>query len=331
MPGVRAAAAVAALVLLGGCALRPPSGEAFSFGLMGDLPYGEEEETRFVAMLRAIDAEPLAFLAHVGDFRGGHERCSDALFLRRRAQFDASRHAFVFTPGDNEWADCPGLHGEPSLERLARLREVFFSRDATLGAHALPQRSQRECLQPPVEGCGCGSLPENRAWSVGRVAFVTVNVSGSRNNVGRGPVTDREARCRDEGNARWLAAAAGAARGADAAALVILTQANPWWTHGSEYDAFLAAVRATAARFPRPVLLAHGDTHFYRADQPFRDDFGEPLPNLQRLETWGSPFVGWVKVNVDPARPEPFTFDPRLAAATIPWWYLRTLRPASMR
>lgn len=311
------------LLLLAGCAARAPSGEAFSFGVMGDIPYGAEEEARFLEMMRELDREPLAFVAHLGDFRGGGEECSDALFLRRLAQFRSSAHAFVYTPGDNEWADCPGRRGEASLERLAALRTLFFAHDRTLGARAFDQRSQRACLQPPVAGCGCGALPENRTWRTRRVRFVTVNVSGSRNNVGRGAATDREARCRDEGNARWIAAAVDEARAEDAAALVILTQANPWWTSGNEFDAFLAAVRVAAARLARPVLLVHGDTHFYRADQPFRDGFGEPLPNLQRLEAWGSPFVGWVRVHVDPARPDPFTFEPRLHAATIPWWYLR--------
>jgi hypothetical protein len=30
------------------------------------------------------------------------------------------------------------------------------------------------------------------------------------------------------------------------------------------------------------------------------------------METYGSPFVGWVKVTVDPADPDLFRFDARL-------------------
>ena len=112
-----------------------------------------------------------------------------------------------------------------------------------------------------------------------------------------------------------------------AAALVVLTQANPWWTSGHEFDPFLAAMRGAAATFRGPVLLVHGDTHFYRADRPFRDGRGEVVENLQRLETWGSPFVGWVEVRVDPSRPEPFTFGPRLHATGVPWWWLRSYVP----
>ena len=325
------AAALALLLLLGGCALRPAAPGAFTFAVMGDVPYGDEEEIRFREMLDSLAGQPYAFVAHVGDFRGGEETCSDALFQRRHAQFTASAHPFVFTPGDNEWSDCPGLRGAASLERLAKLRDVFFTGDETLGRRRLPQRSQRACLSPPVEGCGCGALPENRAWRIRDVSFVTVNLSGGRNNVGRGAATDAEARCRDEGNARWLAEAAREAREAQATALVILTQANPWWTSGREFDPFLEAVLGAAATYRGPVLLVHGDTHFYRADQPFRDALGEPVPNLQRVETWGSPFVGWVEVHVDPARPEPFTFTPRLHATTVPWWLLRAYLPLLVR
>jgi hypothetical protein len=36
-------------------------------------------------------------------------------------------------------------------------------------------------------------------------------------------------------------------------------------------------------------------------------------------------------VHVDPARPEPFTFTPRLHAAAVPWWLLRAYLPMLVR
>jgi hypothetical protein len=39
---------------------------------------------------------------------------------------------------------------------------------------------------------------------------------------------------------------------------------------------------------------------------------------MTRLETYGSPFVGWVRVDVDPSRPNVFTFEPRLEAVVFP-------------
>src|SRR5258706_14560251 len=105
--GVRRALVLAAALLLAACAAQPPSPPAFAFGVMGDTPYNEREEPHFVRMIERMNEAPLAFVVHVGDFKaGGNSPCTDALFERRRAQFSASRHPLIYTPGDNEWADC---------------------------------------------------------------------------------------------------------------------------------------------------------------------------------------------------------------------------------
>jgi hypothetical protein len=64
-------------------------------------------------------------------------------------------------------------------------------------------------------------------------------------------------------------------------------------------------VESLYGRLGKPILFIHGDTHMYRVDYPFS------VP-IRRLETYGSPFVGWVRVTVDPAKPELFTFQPQL-------------------
>ena len=65
-------------------------------------------------------------------------------------------------------------------------------------------------------------------------------------------------------------------------------------------------------RLGRPVLFVHGDTHTYRVDRPFRDEKGDRVPNLTRLEVYGSPQVGWVRVTVDPNDSDLFRFEPSL-------------------
>jgi hypothetical protein len=60
------------------------------------------------------------------------------------------------------------------------------------------------------------------------------------------------------------------------------------------------------------VLFVHGDTHMYTVDRPFRDARGERVENLVRLETFGSPNVGWVRVSVDPDDSRHFGFEPVL-------------------
>jgi hypothetical protein len=146
------------------------------------------------------------------------------------------------------------------------------------------------------------------------VRFVTINVPGSNNNMGIDSASDAEARCRGEANKRWLARAAAASRDPQTRALVIAMQANPWFTTHHVYDDLLKAIRSVAGALPKPVLLVHGDTHSYRVDAPFKDALGQPVANLMRVETYGSPIVGWVKVAVDPADPRLFTFEPHITA-----------------
>jgi hypothetical protein len=41
---------------------------------------------------------------------------------------------------------------------------------------------------------------------------------------------------------------------------------------------------------------------------------GFPWTTLRALETFGSPFVGWVQVSANPGAPQPFTFQAHLEA-----------------
>ena len=297
MTSRRALAACA--LLLSACAAPPRSPEAFAFGVMGDVPYSGREEEAFVRMVARVDGEPLAFVVHVGDIKDGASPCTDALYARRKAQFDASRHPFIYTPGDNEWTDC--RYGRAPLadpiERLARLRQVYFDSAYSLGLRRIETAVQ--------EG-----YPENRRWTHANVMFVTLNVPGSDNNVGHDSANDAEAHGRDRANRRWLARAVDEALAGGAAALVVLIQANPWRIHKQPraYAPFLASLEDAARRFAKPVLFVHGDTHTFRVDWPLAN------ANVTRLETYGSPFVGWVRVLVDPADPQPFRIQGNLYA-----------------
>ena len=300
--------------LLAGCAGRPPAGAGFVFGVMGDTPYNDREEAHFVRMLERMGDEPLAFIVHVGDIKAGSKSpCTDELFEKRRGQLDRSRHAIVYTPGDNEWTDCrrKSNGAMDPLERLAKLREVFFAGRASLGAERIETEAEDDRVAP------CGAYPENRAWTRSRIRFITLNIPGSDNNVGFDKASDDEALCRNEANRRWLERAVRESEAPETRALVVAIQANPWDTKKPVYKDFLAQWERAARRLGKPLLFVHGDTHTYRVDTPFMDASG-PIANLTRLETYGSPFVGWVRVTVDPERPEVFTFEPKTEAFVPP-------------
>ena len=302
-------------LLAAACATTPRSPDGFVFGVMGDAPYSVGEEKPFVEMIQRMNGEPLAFVIHVGDIKAGsNSRCTDALFAQRREWFDTSTHPLIYTPGDNEWTDCRRKTNgaDDPLERLQKLRDVFFAGRSTLGRVELPTEAQDDAAP------GCHSYPENRSWVFGRVRFATVNVPGSRNNEGFDPSSDAEAQCRNAANGRWIDRAADLAERNDDRALVIATQADPWISDIPAYRDLIAHIGALARRLRRPVMFVHGDTHTYRYDTPFKDASGAVIPNAIRLETYGSPFVGWVRVIVDPADPSLFNAQSMLQAIVPP-------------
>ncbi|MBL0144127.1 MAG: hypothetical protein IPP91_18985 [Betaproteobacteria bacterium] len=300
---------------LAGCASKPPHPDAFSFAVMGDAPYSEHEGVDFDAMLARVGVEPLAFVVYVGDFKSASDSpCTDALYADRRARLDASRLALVLTPGDNDWTDCRReSNGKMDpLDRLAKLREVFFADSWSLGRSRMPLARQEACAERQGTQCLCPGLPENRLWTKNGVVFATIHVAGSNDNRGFDAASDADQRCRATANRAWIEGALRLTEGADRRALVLVTHANPWETSRDKvYDALLAQVAAGARRLGKPLLFVHGDTHTYRVDRPFVDAGGNRVDNAQRLETFGSPVVGWVRVTVDPGDAELFRFEPR--------------------
>lgn len=310
----RILAALALAAALAGCATKPPHPETFAFAVTGDAPYNDREEREFDAMLARIGHEPLAFVVHVGDFKaGGDSPCTDELYARSRARLDASRHALVLTPGDNDWTDCRRESNgrmDP-LERLAKLRELFYSDAWSLGRARLPLARQEACAERVGTTCLCPGLPENRSWMKNGVVFATVHVVGSNDNRGFDAASDREQLCRATANRAWIEHALRLAEAPGRRALVLVTHANPWvGSRDKVYDGLLAQVAAGARRLAKPLLFIHGDTHTYQVDFPFRDGRGARVENARRLETFGSPTVGWVRVNVDPNDTELFRFEP---------------------
>jgi hypothetical protein len=244
--------------LLSGCApLAPvPAGE-LAFGVLADTPYSDAEVERLDRLIDEMNSQPLAFVVHLGDIGAAAQACGDEWLAARKAQFARLRHRFVLVPGDNEWSDC-----RQPLARLQRWRELF--------------------CETPREFC------EHLRWDNAGWIFVTLNVPGNNNNV-----RHAEHAPRMRAVLSWLEQAAAAAAKEDQG-LVVLMQANPFITLPRDgYGSLREKLAELGKRFPRRIVLIHGDTHLYRED--------EPLPGLRRIEVWGSPIVSWMRATASPA------------------------------
>ncbi len=309
-------AAAVALVAAGvGTGIQPataadeaaPNQQAFSFGVIGDIPYGAAEIAKFPARIQDINADSaLKFVTHVGDIKNGSSVCSDEYFQQIRTGFDTFEHPLVFTPGDNEWVDCHRANNGAynPLERLDTLREVFFNEPGkTLGA-TMPVKSQ--------ENLG---LPENVRFTQNRVAFSVVNVQGSNNSLqpwtglGKTAATPEqlaEVEHRTQAVLAQLRETFADATRRNDRAVVLMTQAdmfdpalldaalaNPETVSG--FREIVRTIVEETNRFEGPVYLINGDSHVYAENEPLAEGspwltvYGQPAADeLERITVDGS-------------------------------------------
>jgi hypothetical protein len=201
---------------------------------------------------------------------------------------------------------------------------VFFAGDTSLGHNTL--RLERQSAGPAADA-GFLQYRENVRWSFGGVLFIGLNVPGSNNNFGRTPQMDAEHAQRGDANAAWLRQGFELAQRYGYAAVFVFIQANPDFdlsylrrvNRVDGYAAFKRELLAHTLALGRPVVLVHGDTHHFRVDQPLFDPATlKRVERFTRIESFGSPFVDWVKVTVDPNHPKLFTVSTSLEFKRAP-------------
>jgi len=279
--------------------------EGFRFLATGDLPYTPEQDLPFRRLLKQSEREDFAFLMHVGDIKAQSMPCSDETFGKIRDLFRTYPKPVVYTPGDNEWTDCHGTGSDP-IERLGKLRELFFHETSTLRLSQLQTVHQSRHTQ-------FSQYVENYRFQKSGVMFIVTHVVGSGNNMRTADADAmQEFEQRNTANTAFLNESFAAAQASDASGVALVIHANPDFEKGEDpgFTDFLATVRAFLQEYRRPVICIHGDTHYYRIDQPFRRATGKLWLNFTRMEVFGSPNVAGVAVTVDPADPLLFQFRP---------------------
>ena len=183
---------------------------------------------------------------------------------------------------------------------------------------------------------------ENLRWSMGGVTFVTLHIVGSNDNFGRTPEMDAEHNERKAANIVWLRKAFSEAKASNSRGLALLTQANPnlenYWpieqkntylrmipgarspekAEVTGYDEYINTLTEEMESYTWPTVFFHGDTHRFRVDQPlFSAKNSRRFENFTRVETFGSPDTHWIKVTVDPADTQVFSFKAELIAENV--------------
>ncbi len=331
---MRLAASLAALTL----ALTPVAADAqgFSFALWGDMPYAKADDAPAIpALIADMNAADLAFSIYDGDIKDGSSQCTADIYEDAAAMFDSLKAPVIYVPGDNEWTDCHRTNngGYDNLDRLDHIRKTMF---------ATPESFGMTKLTPEHQGLPGEAYAENVMFERGGAMFVGLNVPGSNNNYvadadsctkksartqAQCDADTAEYRARDAANIEWMSRAFAKAKAAGDKGVMIVIQGDPGFdvpeTEGTDeraapghegYAAFLAALTAETEAFGGQVVLVHGDTHYFKIDKPL-PDATHLLANFTRVETFGSPNIHWVQVDVDPASRDVFTFRPMIVAA----------------
>jgi hypothetical protein len=312
---------------------------SYAIGLGGDLPYSSTQATVGVPNLIAdMNSQDLAFTAHDGDLKRGSSECTDAVYQQALSYFNSLRAPAVLTPGDNDWVDCDRIAGYNDRVQLDKERKLFFSTPFTLGQHRFRQQVQ----QTPLCLGASGDTPcvENRRSTLGGVTYATLNIQGTCNNLcdsalGGGDADPQEYAARNAADVAWMQGTFAEAKARHSAAVMLISQADPGWDLSDAtraptrdpktlaeadgaadgFQAFLTALRDQVVAFRKPVVYVHGDSHYFRIDKPFENRQGQRLENFTRLETFGdhqengNNDVNWVKVTVDPASRDVFSFQ----------------------
>jgi hypothetical protein len=239
----------------------------FTLAVIGDVPYGtsptDSRQTvlhpRFIAALNA-DTE-IALVAHIGDTHAGKQYCTEAYNKTVFEHWSAFNKPLVYTPGDNEWADCHKAKegggsydkasasinyvkdangnfvdyakGDP-LANLALVRSMFFAAPGqTLGA---PMAVHTQAVEFNPAHPADKAFVENVWWEKSGVLFVTLNIPGGSNNgtdpwygaPAMSPEQQQEVAVRSAATLRWIDAAYNHATTHGNVGMVLLTQADMW-------------------------------------------------------------------------------------------------------
>ncbi len=312
----------------------PAGAESFSFGAWGDLPYARNHDApKMPALIADINRAEIAFSIFDGDIKDSSVACDDAAYAAAIARFDSLKAPVVYVPGDNEWTDCWHLKagGYDALERLDHLRRTMFARPRSFGRRTLALEQQ---------GAPGAAFSENTRFVHGGIVFLQLNVAGSDNNrvesdalclakpkrdLAHCAADNAEFRARTEADIAWLHQGFALARARQAPGLVLTFQADPHFDSvdsdaatfdvpGNQgYPDLIAQLVAEARTYRGQILLIHGDSHYFRLDKPLAAQ-NDLIANLTRLETFGSPNLHWVRIDVDTATPEVFAVRPQIVA-----------------
>jgi hypothetical protein len=153
---------------------RDDDDEIHRFAIIGH-SLADGGEARLKQALEKADDKSTAFVVVTG-IKGAKEACSDKLYQQRRDLVGDARRPVIVVPAASDWTECRNSAGRSNaIERLNRLRELFYAEPQALGARKLALT--RQSMSPRFR-----SYAENAHWSVGKVLYAVLNLPANNNH-----------------------------------------------------------------------------------------------------------------------------------------------------
>lgn len=296
----------------------PPLAQAttFSFGVIAHTAAAAPEDTVLRDAIAASDADNLAFVV-INGIKASSEACSDDLFIRRKTLFERAKNGLILSVAASDWSACRAENGQSlAIERLNRIRDLFFGNDFSFGATKLP--IVRQGRMPKFR-----TYAENLRWDIDRLVFATVNLPANNNDFIHAAGRNSEFEDRMIADRAWLHRLFSSATHRNAAGVVLFVDGNPMAVvepkpgsgSGPYRDGFAEIrkhIQQLAQRFDGKVMLVHGQD----ADNAAFANIITWQGNIGSLHLSS----GWQKITVDPASPTLFHVGttPPLAKAATP-------------
>ena len=271
--------------------------DEFSIGIIAPSLTAASDDSALRQAISETDDDNLAFVV-VNGIKSAEENCSDNLYLERKILFDGAKNGLIVSLAGADWTGCRNVTGRSAaIERLNRLRELFFAEDFSFGASKLPMSRQSNAAK-------FRGYAENARWEFGPVLFATVNLPADNNHFLLAAGRNNEFEDRSIANREWLQRLVTIAARRKLLALVLFCDSDPLTLPSPPprrdgYAEIRAQLVQLTSHFPGRILIVH-------------DRSGTEAGSLAGIN-WkgnlGSLAVasGWLRLTVTPSTPALFS------------------------
>ena len=258
-----------------------PDVKPFHVAIIGHTFPDELGDADMKRTIARADREKPAFVIAAG-IKSADEPCSDKLYLQRKALLNKSDQPLILVLTGADWTGCRNSAGRSNaIERLNRIREIFYDGQEALGRRFLDLNRQSTITK-------FRSYAENAYWERDGVLFATINLPARNNHYLLEAGRNSEYEDRLVANRAWLQRLFGMAKRRKLEGLVLVSDgdvrihAEPGFSllsgFSGKHDGFAETrrlARALAENYTGKVLLVDANR-----EPPAK---GDPAPGTM---TW---------------------------------------------